>query len=339
MKEIKNVIELRDISVGYRKGRKLLPVLENITTELKSGEMVCLIGENGIGKSTLIRTISGVQPVLNGTILINGKELIHYHSNELAKTISLVLTDRIFAGNLSVEELIALGRYPHTNWLGTYSSEDHNKINWALDIAGLINLKDHIIHELSDGQFQKALIARALAQDSDIIILDEPTIHLDLTNKISVLKLLKDLSLSTGKSILLATHELDLGFQIADRIWMILDNRSLITGVPEDLILNRTFHKLIKHDAVDFDLKNGRFSVKNNMFYEYNLDGDPVTRFWTSHALKRNHWKVTQENVPVKIKATTNKNIHQWEIKLENKIFEVNTIEELIYILHKHIKS
>jgi len=331
------VIELKNLTVGYRSTKKVIPVLQNINVNLQKGEMVCLVGENGIGKSTLLRTLAGIQPGLEGQVIINGKNIEDFRIQELSKIISLVLTDRIFAGNLKVDELVSLGRHPYTNWLGNLTPEDQDKITWAIEISDIKNIREKPINELSDGQFQKVLIARALAQDGDIIILDEPTAHLDLPNKISILKLLKDLSDHTGKSILMATHELEFGFQMADRIWMVLKNEKFISGVPEDLMLNHTFEKLIQHDAVNYDLSNGRFSVNHELKWQCNLEGDPTAVFWTINALHRNRWSITQEETNVKIKAVKIKNHFEWILSTDKKNITCTKIEEVINSL-KHFQ-
>jgi iron complex transport system ATP-binding protein len=319
-------IELIDLSVGYRQ----LPILSNLHIGLKKGEMVCMVGKNGIGKSTLLRSIAGIQSILGGRILIHNHPLTSYSIQKLARTLSMVLTDRIFAGNLRVHELVSLGRHPYTNWLGTLSSLDREKIHWALEISGSLPVRDKKIHELSDGQFQKVLIARALAQDGDIILLDEPTAHLDLPNKISILKLLKDLCDQTGKTILMATHELEYTIQIADRIWILLRQDQLISGIPEDLMLNRTFEKLVDHEAVDFDLSTGRFSISHEKKWYCNLEGDPAGRFWTTNALHRMRWEVVEKEVETRILVTEENGSYSWRIFIKDREDHCSTMEEVI---------
>jgi iron complex transport system ATP-binding protein len=328
------VIDLKDLSIGYQKGKEQLCILKDLNAVLHKGELVCLVGENGVGKSTLLRSISGVQHPLSGKILINQKPLKAFSSLELAKTISLVLTDRIYAGNLTVREIVALGRHPYTNWLGNLDKEDYIKVDWSLEITGTQHLQDQLIGELSDGQFQKTLIARALAQDSDIIILDEPTAHLDLTNKIIILKLLKDLASNTGKSILMATHELELSLQIADNIWMAFKNDLLVAGTPEDLVLNGSFNKMINHESIHFDDSHGRFIIKNKTDKFYALAGEKVVHFLTRNALHRNGWAITDDTVNVSIQITKVKSGFTWNIDHNNRKDIAYSIEELLKILN-----
>jgi iron complex transport system ATP-binding protein len=326
-------IELRNLTIGYHKGNYLLRILENLNAGLHKGELVCLVGENGVGKSTLLRTISGVQQPLSGDVLITGRSLHDISSLELARTISLVLTDRIYAGNLSVRELVALGRYPYTNWLGNLRQEDQKKIEWALEITGTQYLEDQLISELSDGQFQKTLIARALAQDSDMIILDEPTAHLDLVNKIIILKLLKDLASNTGKSILMATHELELSLQIADFIWMAFKKDRMVTGTPEDLIINGSFNKMIHHDAIHFDDLHGRFKIKNTTDKLCSLTGERSVYFLTQNALNRKGWTISNEKSDVSINILKNDKEFIWQVKKDNIEKEAHTIKDMLDIL------
>lgn len=333
-----SVIELINLTAGYRNGKKTLPVIRNLNAGLKKGEMVCLVGRNGIGKSTLLRSIAGIQSSLGGQILINGKPSSAYSIPEMAKKVSLVLTDRIFAGNLKVEELVSLGRHPYTNWLGTQTASDKEKIQWAIDISDIGEIRYKSIGELSDGQFQKILIARALAQDGDIILLDEPTAHLDLPNKISILKLLKDLCDQTGKSILMATHELEFAFQMADRVWMLLNENEMITGVPEDLILDGSFEKLIDQDSVNFNLENGRFSINHDKKWFCQLDGDLPGLFWTANALHRLRWEVTKKESEVRIKVYKRAGHYEWIITLPGQSHHLSSMEEVIDTLKNLMK-
>jgi len=327
-------IELKDLTIGYHKGNLQLKILEKLNASLHKGEMICLVGENGVGKSTLLRTISGVQQPLSGNVYINQRPLDEISSMDLARTISLVLTDRIYAGNLSVKELVALGRYPYTNWLGKLRKEDHQKIDWALEITGTQYLEDQLISELSDGQFQKTLIARALAQDSNMIILDEPTAHLDIVNKITILKLLKDLASNTDKSILMATHELELSLQVADFIWMAYSKDRMVTGTPEDLIINGSFNRMINHDSIHFDDLHGRFRIKNKADKMCSLSGDKSAYFLTQNALQRKGWTVSKKKSDISINILKNKSEFTWQVKNNVTEKQARSIMEMLNILN-----
>ena len=226
-----NLLQIDQLSIGY--GEKILS--SNISLTLKEGELVGLVGQNGVGKSTLIRTFCGLQKPLDGNIILDGKSLDAYKKNEIARKISLVLTGKPDTMNLSVIELIALGRYPYSGWLGVLKDEDKEKIDESISLLEINYLATKKLFELSDGQLQKVMIARAFAQDTPIIILDEPTSHLDLRNKIEVLHSLEKLALS-GKSILISTHEIDLASQVCHTFWCMDFQQDLLVGTPKELI-------------------------------------------------------------------------------------------------------
>ncbi len=223
--------------------------------------MVGLIGVNGVGKSTLLRSLSGVQAVLEGSVSIMKTSLKDISPEELAQTISVVLTEQPISKNLSVTELIALGRQPYTNWIGTLSKLDKEKINEAISLVDISLLKDKRCFELSDGQLQKVLIARALAQDTPLIILDEPTTHLDMYHQAYVLKLLKKLTTETSKSILFATHEINLALQLCDKL-IVMTKDSVFTGTPDELINKEVLSSIFPSDLIYFDKEAISFKIK-----------------------------------------------------------------------------
>ncbi|MEP3838442.1 MAG: ABC transporter ATP-binding protein [Algibacter sp.] len=256
------ILKTNDLSIGYVSKKKQTCIASNINIELKRGELVGLIGANGIGKSTLLRTLTQVQNPLDGAIEINGKKVSDYAPIELAKVMSLVLTEQITSKNLSVLELVALGRQPYTNWIGNLSKLDTEAINNALDHTNITELIHKKCFELSDGQLQKVMIARALAQDTDLIILDEPTTHLDMYHKAYILKLLKKLAKDTNKTVLFSSHEIDLAIQLCDNIIVMTENQ-VVSDVPYNLIKQGVFETLFPKDLIAFDEKTGSFRVKN----------------------------------------------------------------------------
>lgn len=216
---------------------------------------------NGIGKSTLLRTLGKVQPKLSGSIVLGNKDLKSYSTMELASTISVVLTEPLASKNLTVLELIALGRQPYTNWIGKLSNTDKIKIQEAISMVDLDELKNKKCYELSDGQLQRVMIARALTQDTSIILLDEPTSHLDLHHKVQILKLLKSIAHKTRKTILFTSHEIEMAIQLCDKI-LIMNNESHEFGEPCELIQNQSFERLFPKDTVKFDAKTGSFKIE-----------------------------------------------------------------------------
>ncbi|MER3316786.1 MAG: ABC transporter ATP-binding protein [Allomuricauda sp.] len=255
-KKGKAILSIRDLSIGY--GTKT--VTKKINFDLEAGMLCGVVGINGIGKSTLLRTLGGFQPKLSGNILLNDKPLEKYNSTTLSKELSVVLTEPPASKNLTVQELIALGRQPYTNWLGTLTKEDKQQIQASLDAFLLNELQNNKCHELSDGQLQRVLVARAMAQDTSLIILDEPTTHLDLYHKVQILKMLQELAHNKQKTILFTTHEIELAIQLCDRI-LILDGKDHPFGDPCQLIEQKHFDRLFPSEMVQFDAKTGSFKV------------------------------------------------------------------------------
>ncbi len=255
------ILKTSNLSIGYmsKKGPKV--IAENINIELTRGELIGLVGANGIGKSTLLRTLTNIQHPLKGTIDLNKKLLQDYSALDLAKSMSLVLTEQLMSKNLSVFELVALGRQPYTNWVGKHSEQDDFIINQAIEQTNISDLKHRKCFELSDGQFQKVLIARALSQDTDLIILDEPTTHLDMYHKAYILKLLQKLAHTTQKTILFSSHEIDLAIQLCDTM-IVMTKDSVVSDDPCRLIEKGVFESLFPKDLIDFDANTGSFRVR-----------------------------------------------------------------------------
>lgn len=254
------ILKTQNLSIGYKTKKHKTLIASNINFELQQGQLIGLVGANGIGKSTLLRTLIKVQPELYGGILLNNKDLKHTNSFELAKQLSIVLTEQLTSKNLSVFELVALGRHPYTNWIGNLSQEDNSKVNEALELVNIFELKDKQCFELSDGQLQKVMIARALAQDTDIIILDEPTTHLDMYHKAYILKLLQKLTKETGKTILFSSHEINLAIQLCDSM-IVMTKDDVIYGEPCKLIEKGVFEELFPKDMIAFDSQTGSFKI------------------------------------------------------------------------------
>lgn len=255
------ILKTKDLSIGYASKKAETIVASHINIELKKGELIGLVGANGIGKSTLLRTLTNVQKPLSGAVFINKKSIQDYNPLDLAKVLSLVLTEKIASKNLSVFELIALGRQPYTNWVGNLSELDTAIINKAILQTNIEDLQHKKCFELSDGQLQKVMIARALAQDTDLIILDEPTSHLDMYHKAYILKLLQKLAKDTGKTILFSSHEIDLAIQLCDTM-IVMNAGTVVANQPCKLIQQGVFESLFPKDLISFDKETGSFRVK-----------------------------------------------------------------------------
>ncbi|WP_297702707.1 ABC transporter ATP-binding protein [uncultured Eudoraea sp.] len=254
------ILEAKNLAIGYTSGKKQTDVADHISFGLAKGELGAIVGINGIGKSTLLRTLGRVQPKLSGSVTINNKLIESLKSDELATLVSIVLTEPIASKNLTVSQLISLGRHPYTNWIGTLSAEDQSKILKAIEILELESLRHNKCYELSDGQLQKVMIARALAQDTEIILLDEPTTHLDLYHKVHILKLLQRIAHDTNKVVLYTTHEIDLAIQLCDKIFVMnKDNNNF--GAPCELIESKSFEDLFPKDTITFNPESGSFKI------------------------------------------------------------------------------
>jgi iron complex transport system ATP-binding protein len=274
------------LQTGYRNAGKRTVVSGHLPElGIMAGRLICLLGPNGSGKSTLLRTLACLQPPLAGNIVITGQTGLS--SAEVARRISMVLTDRVTGSNLNVYSLIALGRYPWSGWLGILTEADRAACGRAIATAGVGNLLDRKVQTLSDGENQKVMLARALAQDTPILMLDEPTAHLDLPSRIRLMRLLHRLARDTGKGILLSTHELDLALQVADEVWLLGTGGGLHKGVPEDLVLDGVFESAFAREDVVFDRATGVFMIHPGGGRPIVLEGVGMNAFWTRRALLR----------------------------------------------------
>jgi len=258
--ENKIILQASKISIGYSDKKEKNTIASDIDLSLQKGKLIALIGANGIGKSTLLRTITGIQKPLSGTVSLNEKNIHELNSLTLAQNLSVVLTEKLPPSNLTVWELIALGRQPYTNWIGKLTENDIAKVNEAIELTQIGHLATSKHFEISDGQLQIVLIARALAQDTPLIILDEPTTHLDLLHKVVLFKLLKKLTKETGKCILFSTHDIDMAIQLSDEM-IIMTPENVVQDQPCNLIIKGSFNTLFQDDQIVFDSKKGKFVI------------------------------------------------------------------------------
>lgn len=254
------ILHTRNLTIGYS-GK---PLLKNLDLAFSRGELIGVFGVNGSGKSTLLKTLSREITALNGTMYLHDKPFDAYSHKVFAQHLSVVLTRPAFSKNLTVKELIALGRFPYNNWFGVLTPKDHLRIHKVIRQMNLTSLIHHKCTALSDGQLQKVFIARALAQHTEIILLDEPTNHLDLYYKFQVFKLLKDVAAQEQKAVLVATHELNLALPLCDKI-MLLNKGKVILDTPKELIKNKDFEKLFPAGSVEFqeDTKTFQFYTED----------------------------------------------------------------------------
>ncbi len=327
------LLQARNISIGYKIGKQRKIVLSNINLLSNQKQTIAMIGENGVGKSTLLRTIAGLQSIINGDLLINNKNIANYKQHEIAKLISYVSTSNNNLPNLTVSELISLGRFPHTNWIGKLEHEDKKIINNSLELTEINHLLNKKITEISDGEKQRVMIARAFTQNTDIIILDEPTAFLDLANKHHLSFIINKLSKEENKLVIFSTHDLNIAIKYADIIWLMLEDK-IIVGAPEDLILNNHFSNIFKNKKVKFDNFNADFcfdkKIINSINIVNNTDSE-VHLHWTKKAVERIGYQVDQ-NANAQIIITKETDFF-WKLNYNNKTEICTTIQELIYLM------
>ncbi|MCG8462745.1 MAG: ABC transporter ATP-binding protein [Holophagales bacterium] len=287
------MLEVKNVKVGYQSSRSGSHVVAGpISTQLRPGELVCLVGPNGAGKSTLMRTLAGMQPALGGEVLLDGSNVHRLSSRERARRLSVVLTGTVSTGLLDVEAVVGLGRYPHTGWSGRLGAEDHRVVRWALAAVGIEDFAYRLVSELSDGERQKVMIARALAQEPTVMVLDEITAFLDLPRRVQMMQLLRRLARTSDRAILLSTHDLDLALRSADRIWLMQKDEPLAVGAPEDLVLRGDFEKVFVREGVHFDREHGSFRIHHKLGAEIRLIGEGIEAVWTARALEREGFDV-----------------------------------------------
>jgi len=287
----KPVIETSLLSIGYISGRGKVHVLnDSLNLKLYPGELTGLLGLNGVGKSTLIRTLCGFQPMLKGRIKLMDKDLKAYSPSQLSRLTGIVLTETTNVGGFTVFELVSLGRHPYTNFMGQCTANDIKIIEDSLEAVGISHKASNYVSELSDGERQKAMIAKVLAQQCPVILLDEPMAFLDVTGRIEIMSLLRRLAIEQQKAVLMSTHDLDLAIQTSDCLWLQAKRRPMLCGTPEDLILNGTFESFFGKNKFVFDRSNGKlFTVVP--LSPIGVEGDPITAYWVGNALIRNGYR------------------------------------------------
>lgn len=249
---MESAIKLQNLSIGYRSKRLSRRVATSIYASLPCDRLTCLIGPNGVGKSTLLRTLAGFQPALDGEIFLHDKPFSAYSAHDLSREVSIVLTSRPDVAQLTVSEVVGIGRSPYTSFWGTLSAEDATVVSESLRQVGILPLASRHIHELSDGERQKVMIAKSLAQQTHIIILDEPTAFLDFPSKVDTLQMLRRLAHEEHKTILLSTHDVELALRLSDYLWL-MEPQCLSTGTPQELAASGSLSRFIERKGIRFD--------------------------------------------------------------------------------------
>lgn len=312
------------LSTGY--GPRV--ITSHLNLELRAGELACLVGPNGAGKSTLLRTLAGMQAPLAGHVRIAGEDVHHLPAIDLAKRLAIVLTERLDVGNLSAYALTTLGRHPYTDWRGTLTPHDEAVVRAALTRVGAAPLAARPVNELSDGERQRVMIARALAQEPQVLLLDEPTAFLDLPRRVDILQLLSTLARERRCAILLSTHDLDLALRVADCLWLMAPNGALTTGLPEELALNGALAATFHSEGVEFDNATGAFKVVRHACGPIALFGDGPRAQWTARALERIGYEVRWADAEVPLRVEVSGEI--WRVNGAQPARECYSLVELI---------
>ena len=254
--------ELRNLTTGYTTKKGNHVVSSNITADLQVGKLTCLLGPNGAGKSTLLRTLAAFQPALGGEVLLEGRPVGSYTPQQLATRIGVVLTERPDIKGMRVRAMVAMGRSPYTGFWGTLNDEDEQAVDEAIEQVGIQQLEHRWVHNLSDGERQKVMIAKALAQQTPVIFLDEPTAFLDYPSKVEMMMLLRRLAHRMQKTVFLSTHDLELALQTADCLWLMgKEAKGITIGTPRKLAADGTLPRFFAGPGITFEADSLRFKV------------------------------------------------------------------------------
>jgi len=330
------ILQTESLSVGYP---ALGDLLSGLDLRLPAGQLCCLLGANGTGKSTLLRTLSGLHQPLSGQVKLYQKPLKHYKAKQLSQYLSLVLTQQGTNQSLKVHELVAMGRYPYTPWLGSLKKDDQVFIQRAMADTGTLDLADRPLFELSDGERQKVMIARAMAQDTPLIILDEPTVHLDIPNRIDIVQLLSRLAHEHQKAVLMSSHDLELALQSADQLWLIQQDQ-IVSGIPEDLLLQGKINKTFSGSNIRFDPQRGNFVLKNHTRHFVRFYAEGLLGQWTQHALERCGFQViTDRHADLSVDIQQTRPTPAWILQSPSGSVLCHSLEALLKQLNLRLSA
>lgn len=333
----KNImLEIRSLLIGYGKAGKSRPLLPPLNARAAKGELVAVIGRNGIGKSTLLRTVVGLLAPLGGSVIIDGKNLHDYNRTELALKAGYISTEQVRIDSMKVAELVELGRYPHTSWNGRLTEEDMVAIDFAVKKTGLTQLAGRFVNELSDGERQKAMIARVIAQDTGVIIMDEPTAFLDIISKFSIIQLLRSLADEKGSCVLFSTHDLQMALNECDRLWIIGDD-SFYDGAPEDLVLAEIPNRLFHDNNIVFSHSGESFGYRKILKGDVTVKGTGIQKYWTRKAVNRAGFRAVDDETDISIEVAYNGKKTKWHCSEKGRnVLVADSIYEMVQWLKKY---
>jgi iron complex transport system ATP-binding protein len=338
MNERKKILSFDNLEIGFVSGKHkniLLPPARGTAYE---GELIAVIGKNGVGKSTLLRTMAGLQGLIDGGLSVDGRSIKEYSRIQLSEKVGYISTEIVKVSNMKVYDLVSLGRYPYTNWLGSINSADHDIITESLKKTGMDGFSERHVTELSDGERQRAMIAMVLAQNAEIMVMDEPTAFLDISSKFEIIHLMHELTTERNKTIIFSTHDLSTALSHADKIWVLKEN-GLFEGAPEDLMLEGTFNTLFDDSKVKFNTLDGSFSFLNVEKGQITVNGEGEKKYWTEKALKRAGYSIADSGSTIVVESPSEMN-PVWKCHKPDSSKEFNNIYELVeYIRHEILIS
>lgn len=315
------------LQIGYSHQGDTTCIARDLNLELKAGEFVCLLGPNGAGKSTLIRTLAGMQPPLDGQVSLQGESFQHIAPRERARQVSVVLTESMPIGMMDAYSLVSLGRHPYSGWLGGLNQHDRDRIAWALNAVGATELAPRQVAELSDGERQKVSIARALAQEAKVMLLDEPTAYLDLPRRVELMSILRTLAQQEQMALLLSTHDLDLALRFADKLWVVTTDGTLLQGSPEALALSGEFAEVFANENLEWDAEHGLFRAPKVPCLLAHIEGSGHEYLWTRRAVERLGFGIgDSDTAAFSVKVSS----EQWEIEKSRTTREFTSIQAFI---------
>ncbi len=336
MKDEISQIELRKGRIGFHTGNHDKVLLDDLNLKILKGELVALIGKNGSGKTTLLRSMMALHYLLQGEVKIDQQDIRLMTPADIARRVGFVSTSLPDNPEMTVEELVRIGRYPYTDFFGILRQDDHDKIKRAINVCGIEHLRNNKLSELSDGEKQKSMLARVFAQDTDVILLDEPTSFLDIPNKYEIFTLLRSLS-TEGKTIIFTTHDLNIAGRYADKIWLIRGS-SIIDGAPEDLFLGQDIKEIFTSEKIEMDKQTGE--VIPLIYYKYSVilhscETCEIAETWTRRALQRKGIAVVEKETDLKknlirVFISKEKNTFTWNLQYSDTKIFTSTIYQFI---------
>jgi iron complex transport system ATP-binding protein len=334
-----SVLEARALSIGYQRRRDNPHVLAcDIDLTLQRGELVCVLGPNGAGKSTFLRTLTGLQVPVNGRVLLEGHDIHRLSPPERARAMSVVLTEWVTAGMFTAYDIVSLGRQPHTDWRGTLTPYDHAIVRRCLDAVHARDLAARIVAELSDGERQRVMVGRALAQEPRVMVLDEITAFLDLPRRVEIMRLLSQLAHDTGMAVLVSTHDLDLALRTADQLWLIAGGGAVQAGAPEDLLLDGSIERTFAAEGLAFDREDGAFRMRPATGETVAISGNGLAAHWTARAVERAGYHAvpvgTAADVSVSIEAGVD-GATMWQLSTPSGAANLTSVQAVVSELRR----